>query len=78
LISAHRDTVEAIAKALLEFETLEGSQIEEIVQHGHMLNPPKPVTPVSGEKMPPEKPPRQVVIGPDVHPPLPDAPGAPA
>jgi len=77
LISVHRDAVEAIAKALLEYETLDGSQIEEIVQHGRMLNPPTSTPRATAEKMPPEKPPRQVVIGPEV-PPLPDAPGAPA
>ncbi|MBV9618707.1 MAG: ATP-dependent zinc metalloprotease FtsH [Verrucomicrobia bacterium] len=78
LISAHRDAVETIAKALLEYETLDGSQIEEIVRHGYMLNPPKATPPpASGEKLAPEKPPRQIVIGPE-GPPLPDAPGAPA
>jgi cell division protease FtsH len=77
LISAHRDAVETIAKGLLEFETLDGSQIEEIVRHGHMLNPPKAIKPATDEKFTPEKPPRQIVIGPE-GPPLPDAPGAPA
>jgi cell division protease FtsH len=74
---ANRDKLDAIAKALLEYETLDGSQIKELMEHGRMLNPPKAVTPTSGEKMPPEKPPRQVVVGPEA-PPLPDAPGAPA
>jgi cell division protease FtsH len=77
LISAHRDAVEVIARALLEFETLDGSQIEEIVRHGHMLNPPTISRPPPEEKLAPEKPPRQIVIGPE-GPPLPDAPGAPA
>jgi cell division protease FtsH len=63
---------------LLEYETLDGSQIEEIVRHGRMLNPPKATKPVTDEKLAPEKPPRQVVIGPEA-PPLPDAlGGAPA
>jgi cell division protease FtsH len=74
---ANRDKLDAIAKALLEYETLDGQQIKELMEHGRMLNPPKAVTPVSGEKMPPEKPPRQVVVGPEA-PPLGDAPGAPA
>jgi cell division protease FtsH len=74
----HRDTLEAIAKALLEYETLDGSQIKEIIEHGHMLNPPAMPTPPNGKKMPPEKPPKQV-IAPDVAPPLPGAlGGAPA
>ena len=77
LISAHRDAVETIARALLEFETLDGSQIEDIVRHGQMLNPPTITRSPPEEKLAPEKPPRQIVIGPE-GPPLPDAPGAPA
>jgi len=42
LITSHRDKVEVIAKALLEYETLDGNQINEIVEHGRMLNPPPP------------------------------------
>jgi cell division protease FtsH len=75
---ANRDKLGAIAKALLEYETLDGSQIKELIEFGEMKNPPRGVVPQSGEKMPPEKPPRQVVLGPETHPPLPDAPGAPA
>jgi cell division protease FtsH len=79
ILSENRDKLDAIAKALLEFETLDGSQIKEIIQHGRMLNPPPGVTARSGEKMEPEKPPKQVVVAPDVTPPLPGAlGGAPA
>jgi cell division protease FtsH len=75
---AHRDKLEVIAKALLEYETLDGAQIKEIIEHGRLINPPPSVTPPSGQKMPPEKPPKQV-IAPDVAPPLPGAlGGAPA
>jgi cell division protease FtsH len=75
---AHRDKLETIAKALLEYETLDGSQIKEIVEHGRLLKPPPSVTPTTGEKMPPEKPPKQV-LAPEVAPPLPGAlGGAPA
>jgi cell division protease FtsH len=75
---AHRDTLEVIAKALLEYETLDGSQIKEILEHGRLINPPASPAPPSGPKMPPEKPPKQV-IAPDVAPPLPGAlGGAPA
>ena len=74
----NREKLEVIAKALLEYETLDGAQIREIVDHGRLINPPKGVPPVTGEKMPPEKPPKQVVVAPDV-PPLPGAlGGAPA
>jgi cell division protease FtsH len=75
---ANREHLDAIAKTLLEYETLDGSQIKELIKHGELINPPPSVTPTSGEKMPPEKPPRQVVVGPEA-PPLPGAlGGAPA
>ncbi len=35
-----RDKVELIAKALLEFETLEGSQVTDLIELGYMKNPP--------------------------------------
>jgi cell division protease FtsH len=40
LISERREKLELIAKALLEFETLDGTQIQEIAEHGRMLKPP--------------------------------------
>ncbi|PYL65853.1 MAG: cell division protein FtsH [Verrucomicrobia bacterium] len=76
---ANRAKLEVIAKALLEYETLDGSQIKEIIEHGRLLKPPPSATPPPAQKMPPEKPPKQVVIAPDVAPPLPGAlGGAPA
>ena len=79
VLTQHRDHLEAIAKALLEYETLDGVQIKEILEHGRLINPPPGVPPSSGQKMPPEKPPKQVVVAPDVTPPLPGAlGGAPA
>jgi cell division protease FtsH len=78
-LTAQRDKLEVIAKALLEYETLDGSQMKEIVEHGRLLNPPPSIPPATGQKMPPEKPPKQVVAAPDVAPPLPGAlGGAPA
>jgi cell division protease FtsH len=78
-LTAHRDKLEVIAKALLEYETLDGSQIKEIVEHGRLINPPRGIPPSTGAKMPPEKPPKQVIAAPDVAPPLPGAlGGAPA
>ena len=40
LISTNRDKLEIIAKALLEFETLDGDQVKDIVKTGGMSNPP--------------------------------------
>ena len=41
LIIEHRDKVEIIANALLEFETLDGDQVKDIVLTGKMSNPPE-------------------------------------
>src|SRR6266850_830072 len=76
---AHRDKLEVIAKALLEYETPDGVQIREVIEHGRLINPPPGPPPPSGTKLAPEKPPKQVVIAPDVTPPLPGGlSGAPA
>ena len=79
MLLANREKLEVIAKALLEFETLDGEQIREIIEHGRLINPPPGPPPASGSKPSPEKPPKQVVVAPDVTPPLPGAlGGAPA
>jgi len=77
-LTTHRQTLEVIAKALLEYETLDGAQIKEIMEHGRLINPPPgPTPPASGQKMA-DKPPKQVVVAPEV-PPLPGGlSGAPA
>lgn len=41
MLIEHRDKLDAIAKALLEFETLDASHIDEIMEHGEMKNPPQ-------------------------------------
>jgi len=48
IIEAHRSQLEAIAQALLEYETLDGAQIKDLIETGKMSNPPsRPVrTPV--------------------------------
>ncbi len=51
LITQHRDKVELIAKALLEYETLDGDQVKELIETGTMKNPPYK------EKAPPPLPP---------------------
>ena len=50
LIDQHRDKLELIAQALLDHETLDGSQVEEIVKTGKFTAPPPPpsVDPPSG------------------------------
>jgi cell division protease FtsH len=63
LILTHRDKVELIAKALLEFETLEGDQVRDIIETGKMRNPPKievappplPPPPTDSTPEPPEQ-----------------------
>jgi cell division protease FtsH len=60
LLTEHRQALEAIAKALLEYETLDGSQIRDIIKTGRMQNPPtissKPpkLPPVEGAVVAPE------------------------
>jgi cell division protease FtsH len=50
IIDANRDKLQLIASCLLEYETLEGFQVEEIVRTGKFTAPPPPpdVTPPSG------------------------------
>ncbi len=74
LITVNRDKLEIIAKALLDFETLDGEQVNDIVSTGTMRNPPS--APKSG---------RGTVIAPPDKASQPDAPldlgglsGAPA
>src|SRR5438094_10258994 len=50
LIDGNRDKLQLIANCLLEYETLEGSQVEEIVRTGKFTPPPPPpqVSPPTG------------------------------
>ena len=52
MLEARRDKVKLIAEALLEFETLEGSQVRDLIELGYMRNPP-----VVAQKPPPLPPP---------------------
>ena len=48
IVTAHRDAMEKITAALLEYETLDGKHIMDIIQHGRMLTPPPaPLAPPS-------------------------------
>jgi cell division protease FtsH len=40
ILTENKDTVELIAKALLEYETLDASHLQDIIDHGVMKNPP--------------------------------------
>jgi cell division protease FtsH len=65
IIHTNRDKLEMIANGLLEFETLDGSQVEDIVKNGH-FTPPAPtkhIDPPSGAQAAtplPENPPKPV------------------
>jgi cell division protease FtsH len=48
IIGEHREAMEKITAALLEYETLDGKHILDIIEHGHMLTPPPaPLAPPS-------------------------------
>ncbi|MBV9734229.1 MAG: ATP-dependent zinc metalloprotease FtsH [Verrucomicrobia bacterium] len=42
-LTQRKEILIAIAKALLEYETLDGSQVREIINNGKLLNPPPPI-----------------------------------
>jgi cell division protease FtsH len=50
ILLKYKDRLDAIAHALLEYETLDGSHIKEIMEHGRLINPPD-------TKPPPPQPP---------------------
>ncbi len=52
LLTQHRDKLDIIARALLEYETLDGQQIRDLMETGTMRNPP-----VNEPKPPPLPPP---------------------
>jgi len=64
LLTDNREKLEAIAKALLEYETLDGKQIRDFIDHGRMLNPP----PAVSSKRPSSEPPPLREKGVDVAP----------
>ena len=70
IITAKRHSLDAIAKALLEYETLNGEQVRDLIELGYMRNPPKPSLPQATPMPPPPKTPAKepeggVVIAPD-------------
>ncbi len=59
LLTKYKDKLDAIAHALLEYETLDGTHIKEIMETGKIQNPPqspKPPTPPPVQKVTTERP----------------------
>jgi cell division protease FtsH len=63
ILTDNRDKLESIAKALLEYETLDGQQIRDMLKFGKMMNPP--VGPTRPRKDPPPLPDSGATISPD-------------
>jgi cell division protease FtsH len=62
LLSASRAKLDLIARALLEFETLDGAQIRDLIEHGEMKNPPRrepPPVPPAPPAAPAQEPSKQ-------------------
>jgi DNA-binding NarL/FixJ family response regulator len=55
-LMADRDKLESIAKALLQYEALDGSQLEEIIEHGRLTSPAPGRAPPSAKNMRVENP----------------------
>jgi cell division protease FtsH len=54
VLTLRKETLVTIAKALLEYETLDGGQIREILNNGRLINPPPPIAPPNRDERPPE------------------------
>jgi cell division protease FtsH len=55
-LSQRKEVLIGIAKALLEYETLAGTQVREIINYGKLINPPPPIPPVRIEPRPDDRP----------------------
>src|SRR5260221_179858 len=55
-LTHRKDVLIAIAKALLEYETLDGSQVRGIINYGKLINLPPPIPPVRIEPRPDDRP----------------------
>ncbi len=69
IISDNRDKLEIIAKALLEFETLDGPQVRDIIEHGEMRNPPPSIEGGGKTEPKPVEPEGQIIAPRDEMPP---------
>jgi cell division protease FtsH len=54
VLTQRKETLVTIAKALLEYETLDGGQIREILNNGRLVNPPPPIAPANRDDRPQE------------------------
>jgi cell division protease FtsH len=63
VLTQRKEILIAIAKALLEYETLDGSQIREIINNGRLINPPPPISPVNDQPQESSRPEREGVGG---------------
>jgi cell division protease FtsH len=77
LLNENRDKVELIAKALLEYETLDATHLRDLIDHGEMRNPPtapkpppvpdelrkKPAPKAAGDDLPEDDGPLPGVVG---------------
>jgi cell division protease FtsH len=80
ILAAARSTIEVIAQALLEYETLDASHLRDLIDHGVMRNPPNvpkpPPVPEELRKKPSKKPAEE--NQPEDHGPIPGVVSAPA
>jgi cell division protease FtsH len=63
VLTQRKETLIAIAKALLEYETLDGSQLREILNNGRLVNPPPPISPARRDELPEARPQTEGVGG---------------
>jgi len=55
-LTQRKEVLIGIARALLEYETLDGVQVREIINYGRLINPPPPIPPVRIEPRPDDRP----------------------
>jgi cell division protease FtsH len=60
MLITHRDKLDALAKALLEYETLDGSHVNDLMKNGSISNPPQTRPPMAPPPVPAESSPPPV------------------
>lgn len=56
IVTTHRSALDKIAEALLEYETIDGKHVDEILEHGELRSPVRPPEPPPLPDAPPAKP----------------------